>query len=392
MGHTVVQVLDFLPRYPKRSGEQVLVLLAERLRSKGWRTVHVFGGEPEISLQRRFRELDSPWIVVPFPLTCAGAKALAADLRQYHPDVIQSTFISPFNPALWMLKRHSGARYLVLNDNSSNRPSRKGPLKRMLARLRGRWAAGYIDHIIAVSDFVRERDIHDVFLPASKIRVVHHGVNMEQFVPMEKTESEALTIAFAGQLIPEKGVLCLLQAVCELLREHPSLPLKVRIAGEGHQSNELRQYCIDHELSQVEFLGHIDWVARLFAQADVVAIPSEWEEALGLVEIEAMGCGACVIGSDAGAIPEALGTDGQAGLIFKRGDVSDLKQKLYELLMDRDRRQRMGAAARQRAVELFTIQRMVEGYLQVYNEIEADMAGTQPGSHAGERREACATA
>ncbi len=141
------------------------------------------------------------------------------------------------------------------------------------------------------------------------------------------------------------------------------------IAGKGRQEQELRAFCRANGLHQVEFLGQIDWIPQLFASANVVVVPSVWEEAFGFVVAEAMACGACVIGSDAGGISEIVGPSGCSGLIFKRGDGADLAMKLKEGLANPRRCADMGRSGRQRVLEMFTIDHMVDQYLAVYREL-----------------------
>src|SRR5262249_6102126 len=133
----------------------------------------------------------------------------------------------------------------------------------------------------------------------------------------------------------------------------------------------LKEFCAEkHLTNRVTFLGQIDWIARLFSSATIVVVPSEWEEAFGFVVAEAMACGACLLSSDAGAIPEVIGSGGEAGLLFHKGDPADLSEKLYQLLTNPARRDRMRIAARARAVEHFSIERMVDGYVSLYEELD----------------------
>jgi glycosyltransferase involved in cell wall biosynthesis len=348
--------------------ELFLLALAARLRNRGWRSVHVFAGEPSEEFKAFLARLDSPYLVARFPLTQCNGAELGRRLRKYHPDVVHTHFVSKFDFGLRPLKRLSGARRVVVSDQSSGAASRKVLLVRLLARLRGWWVGTYIHQVIAVSEFVRRRNAVDVHFPASKIRVVYNGVDTDRFVPVDAPHPDGFTIAYAGQLIPEKGLLTLLRAVTAVVAAGGDI--RTLIAGEGCQRRELEAYCDAAGLrGRVEFLGQIDWVNRLFATADVVVVPSEWEEAFGFVAAEAAACGACVIVSDAGALPEVIGTDGKAGVIFARGDATDLAQRLIELMADPHRREQLRRAARERAVSHFSIERMVEGYCRYYEEI-----------------------
>jgi glycosyltransferase involved in cell wall biosynthesis len=368
---TVVQVLDFSPR-ARRSMELFLVSLAERLQGKGWRTVHVFAGEPGPYLKDELRRLDLPYHVANFHLTLREARSLGRRLREYQPDVVQTHFLSVFSPALLLLKRRARARRLLITDHTSGLPSRKSLLGRLLSRLRGALATRYIDGTIAVSEFVRDRDVRGLHLPARKVRTIHNGVDVAEYRPTARPSNAVFTLGFVGQLIKEKGVHTLLRAMRELEAEGAG-PLRALIAGRGPQERELKDYCAAAGLKSVEFLGHIDRVPQLLNAVDVVVVPSEWEEAFGFAVLEGMACGACVLASDAGGIPEVVGPDGEAGLLFKKGDVADLKRQLRRLVSDPRRRERLRAAARERAVRHFSLQWMVDNYAKVFDELDGDL-------------------
>ena len=369
--HTVIQVLDFVPR-SRRSMELFLLALAARLRDKNWRTVHVFSGEPSDEFRARLSDLDSPYFLGTFPLSPTRGKDLGRQLRSFKPTVIQTHFLSKFEPGLRVLKRSAGARRLVVTDHTSGLASKKSLPGRLLSRLRGWWAGSYIDQIIAVSEFVRHRDINDFHYPSGKIRVVYNGVDTNRFSPTAAPPNEVFTIAFAGQLIPQKGVLTLLQAVQILVAGGSAV--RVRVAGRGPQAGELECFCAAASLqNQVEFLGHIDCVEHLFHTSDVVVVPSEGGEAFGFVAAEAAACGACVVVSSDGALPEVVGSDGEAGLIFAKGDAVDLAHKLVDLMGNPSRRKRLGRAARARVEACFSLEKMVEGYCNYFDEVKGLM-------------------
>ena len=374
---TVVQILDFVPN-GCRTMEQFLCSLAERLLARGWRTVHVFAGEPGDYMRARLRELDSPYLIARFQPTVRQAAALGWRLRQYRPDVIQTTFMNKFSLALPVLKAAAGARLLVFTDQSSGFASRKSLPGRLLTRLRGRLAGLYIDRLVAVSAFVGRRDVADMHYPAGRMRVVLNGVDIQKFAPPAAAPAgQDLTLAFAGRLDAGKGVLTLLRAVRQLADS--GLGIRLLVAGRGPQEAELRAFCAANGVAdRVTFLGQIDWLPRLFGTADVAVFPSQYGEAFGFVVAEAMAAGGCVLAAADGGIPEIVGPGGVAGDLFPPGDVDELTVKLRALLADPDRRARMRAAARARAVELFSLAGMVDGHVGVFDELEAGLAGSLP--------------
>jgi glycosyltransferase involved in cell wall biosynthesis len=140
-------------------------------------------------------------------------------------------------------------------------------------------------------------------------------------------------VGYAGRLVPEKGVLSLVEAT----RQMPQT--EVSIAGEGPLASTIR-----HE-PHVKLLG---WVPRtemadFWSQLDVMVLPSltdrkKWVEQFGRVIVEAMAAGVPVVGSDAGRIPDTVG---DAGLIFHEGDATGLRQALDALRTDPARREEL---------------------------------------------------
>ncbi|MFL6117737.1 MAG: glycosyltransferase, partial [Catenulispora sp.] len=91
----------------------------------------------------------------------------------------------------------------------------------------------------------------------------------------------------------------------------------------------------------------------LIRSAEVACVPSLYE-GFSLPAVEAMSCGAALVSTTGGAIPEVAGPDGRTTLAVPPGDPSALAAALVRLLGDADLRARLGAAARERVLERFT--------------------------------------
>lgn len=358
---TVIQLMDFIPD-SWRSMEQFLVGLATRMRDEGWRTVHVFTGEPGPRMLEALKALDSPFVLVNYPIEPVDAAQLVRQLQPFQPSLIQTHFLSMFNPVLRDIKSGTGARRLVITDHSSGLASHKPRLLEALAWLRGRWVSTYIDQVVGVSEFVCHRDVHGAHFPAAKVRCIHNGVDVRRFVPPAQPRSgELVTLAFIGHLIPQKGLETLLQAAVRL--RDGGRDFRLRIAGEGPHAADFQRLVGELGLAdRTHFLGQISDTVGFYQQADIVVVPSQWAEAFGFVVTEAAACGACVITSDAGGMPEIVGRDGEAGLVFPSGDVQALTAMLERLMDDPVRREACGEQARARIEHRFSIDVAVDAY------------------------------
>jgi glycosyltransferase involved in cell wall biosynthesis len=359
MKSTLALVLDFVAR-GDRSMEVFLLGLSEKMISDGWNLVHVYTGEPGQHVHNRLKELNIPYIISPKSLNLKSARKLGAEIKKYSPNVMLTAFYSTFDPAIWQLRWSSGVKHWIVNDHSSGFVREKKGLARFVAKLRGTMVSRMFDKVITCSDFVRNRDIDRVYFPEAKVQTVHNGIDVSRFIPLSKKEKGQITIAYAGQLIPEKGVAILLKAVSGL-----KVQPKLLIAGTGHQSAELELLATNLGLKP-EWLGRIDWVPRLFAEADIAVFPSTWAEAFGFVVAEAMACETCVVVSNVGGIPEVVGED---GIIVPAGDVNALQEALVKLIDDPLLRRSLGEAGRRRVLEKFTIEKMIEGYAAVIKEV-----------------------
>ena len=117
----------------------------------------------------------------------------------------------------------------------------------------------------------------------------------------------------------------------------------------------------------VVFLGKHQAVAELLSCADLLLLPSE-TESFGLTALEAMACGAPVIATNAGGLPEVV-EDGVSGRLFDVGDVSGMAAAGVELLADETLRSRFAEAGRRIARERFSAEAVVPRYEAVYQRV-----------------------
>jgi glycosyltransferase involved in cell wall biosynthesis len=107
-------------------------------------------------------------------------------------------------------------------------------------------------------------------------------------------------------------------------------------------------------------------VAAYLAACDVFLFPTEFKEAGPVGLLQAMASGLPVVASDIGAVPEALGRDGAAGMLVPVADVDALTDAMRRLADDAGLRARLGRNARQRVLDEYTLERMTERMLEVY--------------------------
>ncbi len=189
------------------------------------------------------------------------------------------------------------------------------------------------------------------------------GVDRRRFGATESPGGNQ--VMFVGRLRPEKGVDVLLRAMEIVRRTIPEASLV--LVGSGDSEDELRSLAVSLRLGEgVEFRGAVapDDMPKQYSAADIVIVPSVWEENFGLVGIEAMASGRPVIGSDVSGIREWL-NNGVEGTLVSPGNVHELAAAITAMLCDRDTRKAMGRAARERAIA-FDVDETIEDLLHVY--------------------------
>lgn len=201
-----------------------------------------------------------------------------------------------------------------------------------------------------------------------RIRTVYNGVDLRQF-PVAGPEPEDPTLSWAGRIDPIKDLETLLRAFALVRAELPRVRLRlfggVPAGGEGYRA---RLDALAAQLGVAEavaFEGRIDAVKDAYAAGSVVLL-SSISEGFPFSLIEAMACGRATVSTDVGGVREAVG---DTGLVVPAREPEALAAATLALLRDPQRRAQLGAAARRRVVEQFTVERTVAEFRGLYGEL-----------------------
>jgi len=227
----------------------------------------------------------------------------------------------------------------------------------------------HADRVIVVSEPLRKALEEGLKRELPNIQVIHNGVSLNKvFQGQIKKKAGAKVILTLGYLIERKGHKQALEAVARLLARHPHLEYK--IAGRGPLRNSLEELSKELSLeSVVEFLGFVpnDDLPRLLASCDVFLLPS-WDEAFGVVYLEAMANGKPVIGCQGEGIEDFV-EHGKTGLLVKPRDVDSLVEALDFLLSHPEEARGMGERARMTVLANYTWEKNAEKTVAVYREV-----------------------
>lgn len=178
-----------------------------------------------------------------------------------------------------------------------------------------------------------------------------------------------------GRLEPQKNPLLLLQAFAELGDSRAHLVL----SGEGSLHKSLEAYVRKHNLSErVHLIGKQSDIPSVLAASDMFVLSSDWE-GNPLAVMEAMAAGLPVIATHVGGVPELV-QSGDQGILVPAGDQIKFANAMQTLLENAETRRTMGCAAQVRAAREFRVERMVEGYANLYREVVKRARGKQAKS------------
>jgi glycosyltransferase involved in cell wall biosynthesis len=242
-----------------------------------------------------------------------------------------------------------------------------------LGRQASLWVGG-ADAFIAPSAFVRDDWVRNG-LPGDRIRVISGGVDPEEYPPgtaADQAESrrnlglppEGFVALFLGRLVPEKGVEVLMDAWRQL--DFPPAEGTLLLVGPG-RPEYVRALTAGTDAQYLP--TRADVITPLHA-ADVVVVPSQWEEPFGRVVIEAMAAGRPVLAARSGAIPEIL-TGPFADHLFEKGDAPALADLLRRTATGRQRTPDLWDRCTRHVSDNFALSDRVDALEALFHEVVA---------------------
>jgi glycosyltransferase involved in cell wall biosynthesis len=232
--------------------------------------------------------------------------------------------------------------------------------------------AYFYNTTICVSDALRHSLLKDFGFPASKVKTIHNGVSISEFVPSGSHRSEVrerlgcvqdeFVLVCVARLSEQKRVDILLEALARVLRE--GVRCKCIIVGDGPCKNQLLEQARSNGLSDHVFFEGFHEDVRPYLQAGSAFILTSDTEGLPLSILEAMACGLPSIVTDVGGNAELI-THGVHGLIVPRESVHAIAEAISYLAKHPEERAQMAKMARARACEAFDIENAMAEIRQV---------------------------
>lgn len=236
------------------------------------------------------------------------------------------------------------------------------------------------DGVTAPSYFLKGATYDKLNIPSEvPIKVIPNFVNLDIFKPAPENESNP-AIGLLGGCPRESGTKIIthvsnfrpvkrIRDVIKTFNEiHKNIPSHLVLIGDGPERSSAE--ILTRELGiekNVCFLGKQESFVPWLQHSDLFLLPSELES-FGLAALEAMSCGVPIIASNAQGIPEVV-IHGETGFLSEVGDWEDMALNALKILKNENLKKTLGEAARSRAVNDFSLDRIIKQYTDYYEEI-----------------------
>ena len=230
------------------------------------------------------------------------------------------------------------------------------------------WMLTYEASEVIVNSNYMKNELQRLFgLPYEKINVIPNGINLSNFIGIERDydfrrqyamDNEKI-ILYVGRLVYEKGIQHLIAAMPKVLSNYHDA--KLIIAGRGGMMDELRQEASNLGLNdKIYFTGYLDsnQVQKMYKCADVAVFPSTYEP-FGIVALEAMLAGVPTVVSDVGGLDEIV-THGVDGMKAYAGNANSIADSITALLYDHQLATNVAKKAKQKVKEQFNWEKIAQ--------------------------------
>lgn len=318
--------------------------------------------------------------LIPMPLTRRGLNApaeiikLAVLYRREQPDIVHHVALKPvvFGTIAALLARVpawinavAGLGWLF---------SSAGGLARLIRPLFSRLLGACLSRGRSLT-IVQNPDDAAVLVhagvPAARLRLVlGAGVDIQAFHPDDERCLDRPVVMLASRMLWGKGVGVFVEAAALVHRINPLV--RFVLVGTSDVDNpdsipeaQLREW---NGRNGVEWWGRREIMADVYRQATIACLPSSYGEGIPKTLLEAASCGLPIVTTNTPGCREVV-SDLENGFLAPINDPGAIATFIARLVDDASLRRRMGAASRERAVKLFSSERIIAQTLQIYNEV-----------------------
>ncbi|MFJ3581143.1 DUF3492 domain-containing protein [Streptomyces sp. NPDC090127] len=279
---------------------------------------------------------------------------------------------------------HLRAHYLAIGE-----APRSAPVRALLAAFQGRLAGEVYRQaaLLTPGNTHARRWQEKCGADRAKLRTVYPGMASERFTEAGEDEEsgDPATLVWVGRVEPAKDLIALLHAFAEVRKAQPDVRLRIisapvrepgadayvahcrALAAQLFPDEASGAHAVGENPVSFEEIGgpEAPTLAEAYAAGAVVVLSSV-VEGFPISLVEAMFCARATVSTDVGAVVEVIGG---TGLVVPPRNPRALADACLALLRDPERRYRLGAAARARALELFTVEQNLAAFRGIYLEL-----------------------
>jgi L-malate glycosyltransferase len=355
-----------------RGGQHQALLLLQGLRERGHSPELIAVRNSPLASSAKQTGAPVHAVAVKWRRIAAAAK-IRQLVRERRVDLIHANEPHALTSA-WLARAHRDVPVLVSRRIAL--PLSPGPFSLVRYRTATR--------IVAVSHFVG-KSVIESGLPVERVSVIYDGVQIPPEISLTKREGARKQLGIPSGIpcvgniaafVPEKGHMLLFNAFEKLRAQFPECVLLLRGKGSGLSAlQSLARQRFPAEA--VKFLPQPFEIETMFAAMDIFAFPSH-EEPLGSALLAAMAHALPVAAIARGGIPEIV-ENGRNGLLTANLDPQTFASSIARLFAHPDEAVRLGAAARETVVARFSVTRMVEETVRLYERVIAQGGALNSG-------------
>lgn len=230
------------------------------------------------------------------------------------------------------------------------------------------------DGVTAVSNFLKIKT-ESQYNINKDIEVIPNFIDLDVYKRLKNKNTECLKQKYSknGEKIiihtsnfrPLKRVDDCIRIFAKIREE---IPARLLLIGDGPERSACEYLAKDLGVhADVTFYGNQESFVEILSIADLFLMPSQ-SESFGLSALEAMACDVPVVSSNAGGLPE-LNLHGETGYIAEIGDVKKMAEYALDILQNKNKYRIFSQNARERAVNLFSAEKIIPKYEEYYEKI-----------------------
>jgi len=228
------------------------------------------------------------------------------------------------------------------------------------------------DGLTAVSDYLRDATVQGFAVPANRIEVIPNFIDTDKWVPNREPCHRSKLAPGGEKIVMHVSNFRSVKRTEDVVEVFAGIRRQVKarlvLVGDGPDRPRALQHAAELGVQdEILFLGKYATVEELLSCADLFLLPSE-TESFGLAALEAMACGAPVVASRTGGLPEVV-EDGVAGYLCDVGAIDDMVEAGLRILKDDEHHDELSRGARRVAEERFSADVVVPHYEAFYERV-----------------------